>query len=144
MNPPSVKGWDGGPTWINTSTMLARFNFVNALIATTAPVKPAVKPAAMAAAAPPTTNAPNVQPDLLVHDAGGFNAPRIVEELVSSALQDDVTSDVRGTLVDYLTGTGAPGQAGMTNPLPFGPENYQEKIRGVVALTLNLPVNQLN
>jgi uncharacterized protein (DUF1800 family) len=135
MNPPSVKGWDGGPSWINTSTMLARFNFVNTLIATTAPAKP---PALT------VTNAPNVQPDELVHDAGGFNAPRIVELLVSSALQDDVTSYVRGTLVDYLTGTGAPAMAGNTNPLPFGPENYQEKIRGVVALTLNLPVNQLN
>jgi uncharacterized protein (DUF1800 family) len=135
LNPPSVKGWDGGPTWINTSTMLARFNFVNALIATTAPPKP---PAVA------TTNAPNVQPDELVHDAGGFNAPRIVELLVSSALQDDVTTDVRGTLVDYLTGTGAPAQSSTMNPLPFGPENYQDKIRGVVALTLNLPVNQLN
>jgi uncharacterized protein (DUF1800 family) len=135
MNPPSVKGWDGGPAWINTSTMLARFNFVNTLIATTAPPKP---PATV------TTNAPNVQPDLLVRDAGGFRAPRIVEILVSSALQDDVTSDVRGTLVDYLNNTGAPVQGGITNPLPFGPENYQDKIRGVVALTLNLPVNQLN
>ena len=121
LNPPSVKGWDGGPAWINTSTMLARFNFINALITTA-----------------------NVQPDALVRDAGGFNAPRIVERLTSSALQDDVTSDVRGTLVDYLNGTGAPAQAGITNPLPFGPENYQDKIRGVVALTLNLPVNQLN
>jgi uncharacterized protein (DUF1800 family) len=121
LNPPSVKGWDGGPTWINTSTMLARFNFVNALIASA-----------------------NVQPDLLVHDAGGFNAPRIVGLLTASALQDDVTGDVRTTLVDYLTGSGGPPQGGMTNPLPFGPENYQEKIRGVVALTLNLPVNQLN
>jgi uncharacterized protein (DUF1800 family) len=135
LNPPSVKGWDGGPAWINTSTMLARFNFVNALIATTAPAKP---PALT------VTNAPNVQPDELVHDAGGFNAPRIVEILVSGALQDDVTGDVRSTLVDYLTGSGAPLLAGNTNPLPFGPENYQEKIRGVVALTLNLPVNQLN
>ena len=36
-----------------------------------------------------------------------------------------------------------PGQRA-ENPLPFGPENYQEKIRGVVALTLNLPVNQLD
>jgi uncharacterized protein (DUF1800 family) len=135
LNPPSVKGWDGGPTWINTSTMLARFNFVNALIATTAPVK---------ATATATTNAPNVQPDALVHGAGGYNAPRIVELLVASALQDDVTSDVRGTLVDYLSGTGAQAQGGITNPLPFGPENYQEKIRGVVALTLNLPVNQLD
>jgi uncharacterized protein (DUF1800 family) len=135
LNPPSVKGWDGGPTWINTSTMLARFNFVNALIATTAPVK---------APAAATTNAPNVQPDALVHDAGGYNVPRIVELLVASALQDDVTGDVRGTLVDYLSGTGAQAQGGITNPLPFGPENYQEKIRGVVALTLNLPVNQLD
>jgi len=135
LNPPSVKGWDGGPTWINTSTMLARFNFVNTLIATTAPPKPP---------ATATTNAPNVQPDALVHDAGGFNAPRIVDLLTASALQDDVTGDVRGTLVDYLTGSRNTMQAGMTNPLPFGPENYQEKIRGVVALTLNLPVNQLN
>jgi uncharacterized protein (DUF1800 family) len=135
LNPPSVKGWDGGPTWINTSTMLARFNFINTLIATTAPAKP---PAGT------VTNAPNVQPDALVHDAGGFNAPRIVEILTSSALQDDVTSDVRGTLVAYLNSTGAPAQAAITNPLPFGPENYQEKIRGVAGLTLNLPVNQLN
>ena len=51
---------------------------------------------------------------------------------------------MRGTLVDYVTGSGAPGSAGITNPLPFGPENYQDKIRGAVALTLNLPVNQLN
>jgi uncharacterized protein (DUF1800 family) len=147
MNPPSVKGWDGGPTWINTSTMLARFNFINTLIATTAPPKPApmtAKPPAMTAAAPPVTNAPNVQPDELVHDAGGFNAARIVELLTSSALQDDVTGDVRTTLVNYLTGNGTPTQDGNTMPLPFGPENYQEKIRGVVALTLNLPVNQLN
>jgi hypothetical protein len=132
--------------------MLARFNFVNTLIATTAtPSKPpagaAMVSATTATPKPPAvavTNAPNVQPDLLVKDAGGFNARKIVEILVSSALQDDVTGDVRGTLVDYLTGTGGPQQASNMNPLPFGPENYQEKIRGVVALTLNLPVNQLN
>jgi hypothetical protein len=31
----------------------------------------------------------------------------------------------------------------MQNPQPFGPENYADKIRGALALTLNLPVNQL-
>ena len=30
------------------------------------------------------------------------------------------------------------------NPMPFGPENYQDKIRGALALALNLPVNQLD
>jgi len=129
LNPPTVKGWDGGPTWINTSTMLARFNFVNALIATNTTA---------------TMTAPNVNPDALVRAAGGFQATRIVDELVTTTLQDDVTSAVRATLVDYLDGTTGAAASQAPNALPFGPENYQEKVRGVVALTLNLPVNQLN
>jgi hypothetical protein len=30
--PPSVKGWDGGRSWISTSTLLFRNNFANYLI----------------------------------------------------------------------------------------------------------------
>jgi len=30
--PPSVKGWDGGKSWISTSTLLFRYNFANYLI----------------------------------------------------------------------------------------------------------------
>lgn len=29
--PPTVKGWDGGPAWINTSTLMSRVSFVNTL-----------------------------------------------------------------------------------------------------------------
>lgn len=29
--PPTVKGWDGGKTWLNTSTVLARHNFAQAV-----------------------------------------------------------------------------------------------------------------
>jgi hypothetical protein len=32
LAPPSVKGWDGGRAWINTSTLLFRYNFANYLI----------------------------------------------------------------------------------------------------------------
>jgi uncharacterized protein (DUF1800 family) len=32
LAPPSVKGWDGGPTWINTATLLSRFNLVNKMV----------------------------------------------------------------------------------------------------------------
>jgi len=123
INPPSVKGWDGGPAWINTTTMLARFNYVNALMATTAPT---------------------LAPDAIVRAAGGYDAARVVEVLVSGALQDDVTADARATLTGYLESSGASAAGATANPLPFGYENYQEKIRGAVALTLNLPVNQLN
>ncbi|MGH8104623.1 MAG: DUF1800 domain-containing protein, partial [bacterium] len=31
--PPNVKGWDGGLSWINTSTLLIRYNFMNFLVA---------------------------------------------------------------------------------------------------------------
>jgi uncharacterized protein (DUF1800 family) len=110
--PPSVKGWDGGPAWINTSTLLARFNFANALV-----------------------NAPGsaLTPDTIVASSGGYDASRVLETIVSSAVQDDVTSQIRATLEAYLT-----------SAQPFGYENYQEKIRGALALVFNLPVNQLN
>lgn len=32
LYPPSVKGWDGGRTWINSSTLLGRSNLVRSLI----------------------------------------------------------------------------------------------------------------
>ena len=31
FEPPNVKGWPGGPSWLNTSTVLARDNFAGAL-----------------------------------------------------------------------------------------------------------------
>ena len=131
LNPPSVKGWDGGPTWINTSTLLARFNFVNSLIAQTTPGKNGM----------PAVSAPNVAPDAIVQRVG-MDPSKVAATIVGGIVQDDVTSDVRATLVGYLNS--ATPTATMQNPLPFGPENYQDKIRGAVALTLNLPVNQLN
>jgi uncharacterized protein (DUF1800 family) len=135
LNPPSVKGWDGGPAWINTSTMLARFNFVNGLVAQTAPGKNGV------AAVP----APNVSPDDIVRRVG-MDAAKVAETIVGGVVQDDVTSDVRATLVAYLNSQtpSATMSATMQNPMPFGPENYQDKIRGALALALNLPVNQLD
>jgi uncharacterized protein (DUF1800 family) len=117
LQPPSVKGWDGGPTWISTATLLARFNLVNKIVKSTVP---------------------GLTPDTIVAQTGSLDPDRVLESIVAGAVQDDVTSDVRRQLLDYLNSTGA------TVPLPFGPENYQEKIRGALALVLNLPTNQLD
>jgi uncharacterized protein (DUF1800 family) len=130
LNPPSVKGWDGGPMWINTSTLLARFNFVNGLVAQTAPGKNGQ----------PSIVAPGADPDAIVARTG-MDPVKVASALVNGVVQDDVTSDVRATLVTYLENMTA--SATVQNPQPFGPENYQDKIRGALALTLNLPVNQL-
>ncbi|MBV8603027.1 MAG: DUF1800 domain-containing protein [Candidatus Eremiobacteraeota bacterium] len=121
LAPPSVKGWDGGPTWINTSTLLSRFNFINQIVNQ----------------ATAKTDDP-MGADKIVAAAGGMNADKILSLLTASAVQDDVPAEIRVSLGDYMQSrTG-------TNPTPFGPENYAEKIRGALALTLNLPVNQLN
>ncbi|MDQ6827055.1 MAG: DUF1800 domain-containing protein [Candidatus Eremiobacteraeota bacterium] len=120
LAPPSVKGWEGGPTWINTSTLLARFNAVNAFAQNRKPAEQLITP---------------VQ---IVQAAGGMDASRVLQYIASSAVQDDLTSATRRTLMDYLQATHAP------NPTPFGPENFEERIRGALALVLNSPSNQLN
>ena len=47
-------------------------------------------------------------------------------------------ADVRRTLLAYLDSTSA------TVPVPLNVENYQDKIRGALALVLQLPSNQLD
>ncbi len=155
LAPPSVKGWDGGPTWVNTSTLLARFNYVNRIVKASPPravAPPATTPptgstAPVAMVPPMTMNAasaidyatfPAFTPDRVVARAGGINASRVLATLVQDALQDDVTADVRRTLLAYLDSTSA------TVPVPLNVENYQDKIRGALALVLQLPSNQLD
>jgi hypothetical protein len=47
--PPNVKGWRGGPSWLNTSTLLERDNFAGALAMGTWWADPVVGPTAAAA-----------------------------------------------------------------------------------------------
>jgi len=126
LAPPSVKGWDGGPAWISTATLLARFNYINRI------VRAAPRPGTMS----PTF--PAFGPDDVVRGAGGMDAGAVLATISRDAVQDDVTGSVRQTLLGYLESADA------TLPTPLGPENYQDKIRGALALTLNLPANQLN
>ena len=49
--PPNVKGWDGGKSWVSTSTLLFRYNFANYLINGDA-MRPAGRGPLMAAVPP--------------------------------------------------------------------------------------------
>lgn len=44
LYPPNVKGWDGGETWINTQTLLLRYNFAGYLVDGQPPGQPAIGP----------------------------------------------------------------------------------------------------
>jgi len=94
--------------------------------------------AATTAPAPSLALCPTLTPDVIVAAAGGLEAGRVRETIVSGAGQDDVTSNIRTSLMVYLNALDA------SWPVPFGPENYQERVRGALALVLNLPSNQLH
>ena len=46
FEPPNVKGWPGGPSWLNTSTVLSRDNFAGALATGTLWFSPTPDPTA--------------------------------------------------------------------------------------------------
>jgi hypothetical protein len=137
LMPQTVKGWDGGPTWINTTTMLARMNYVNEVVQAHA------GPNAMAA---PANGRPNFPSDLkglrdpssILAAAGGMRAERVLDVVVDGLVQQDVTSQLRATLLDYLNGTNA------DNPQPFGAETFETRTRGLLALVSTLPAYNLN
>lgn len=153
LAPPNVKGWDGGPMWVNTTTLLARLNYVDRIVkasaaranasqrATPAPRVESLANAMTSQRPAPTVDPatfPELTPDAIVRRAGGLEAGRILETMLRDALQDDATSDIRATLLAYLDSKNS------SAPAPLGPENYQDKIRGALALVLQLPSNQLN
>jgi len=88
--PPNVKGWDGGTSWINSSTLLARANLVWGLVSDEPKFKTRIHVERLAA-------------------LGGINDPaqqarRLVELLISFPLPDEVY--IQLTAVAGDTGAG--------------------------------------
>ena len=89
LEPPTVKGWDGGPQWINSATMQARLTFASTLSqARQAFDGQFVRAADFADAQGLTSSAAWV--DYLAHALGPLPLPPAV----------------RQTLIDYVDGTG--------------------------------------
>lgn len=67
--PPSVAGWDGGPSWINTTTTLARTNFILALLGDDPRLGKRFDPASLAERHGDSDDPVRFYCDLLVQDA---------------------------------------------------------------------------
>jgi uncharacterized protein (DUF1800 family) len=67
--PPSVAGWDGGPAWINTTTSLARTNFILALLGDDDRLGKRFDAARLAERHGASSDAAGFYADLLVQDA---------------------------------------------------------------------------
>jgi len=141
LAPPSVKGWEGGPAWLNPAALVARVNFVNRAVRA-APVPAAVTSGVLATKSLPPAGDPETfavyAPDDIVRQAQGFEPDRVLDVLVRDVAQDDVTSELRRPISDCLESKSG------TPRTPLGPDNYEERIRGALALVLEVPAYGLN
>jgi hypothetical protein len=121
--PPSVKGWDGGPAWLNAQTLLGRNNLALALTSTDDPrFGNRCDPA-----------------DLLAKHAAKSDKER-VDFLLGLFLQGDVPAAARDKLLDYLKTA-----KDVKYPAYWSADDVaNHRTRAVTHLVLTLPEYQLN
>ncbi len=113
--PPNVKGWPGGGTWLNSSTVLARENFANALM---------------------TTNVIDGASNWLL--AAGPGSPQnAAKTIISAIVQGDASPASIGKLEAYLGGADSAALGALSG------ENFDQRMRGGAYLTMAMPAYQL-
>ena len=122
--PPSVKGWDGGPTWLNGQTLLFRQNLALALTTT--------EDGRFGRRCDPATL-------LKKHGTAGDDAAA-VDFLLNLFLQNDVPAETRTRLLSYLP------QARKAKHPAFvsGTDAADGRLRSLTHLVLTLPEYQLD
>ena len=117
FNPPNVKGWPEGKTWMNTMTLLARVNFASQVIS--------------------KMNqqgifSDNLHAALNAHgtSAGGLTTPdQIVDAIWGALLPGRAPSaKTRAALVAYVQDKNSPGKA-----------HFESKASGLMSLMLSVP-----
>jgi uncharacterized protein (DUF1800 family) len=131
--PPNVKGWPGGEDWINTTTLMERYNFANLVVnnafvplpappapaANKAPATPAAgqkdKPEAKVESPKPALTAPALALPLF---AGKKETPeQLVDQLAEALLQGPLPDTQRKELIEFaVNNDAAHGGAPMIDP----------------------------
>ncbi len=120
--PPSVKGWDGGPSWLNGQTLLSRQNLALALTSTEDP-----------------RFGRHLDPAALARQHGLKTDSQLLEFFLKLYLQGDVTAETRNRLTQYLRDSASKGI-----PAYWSPEDGADhRVRTVCYLILTLPEFQL-
>lgn len=127
FNPPSVKGWDGGETWLNGQTLLTRQNLALTLCETRQKEKEGDRDS-------------SPLPILLANKHHKKEDEQSVDFFVSLFLQGDVPPETRKKLTDYAR------QAKMQSyPVYWSEQRKAEhRLTSVCHLVLTLPEFQLD
>lgn len=123
FNPPSVKGWDGGPSWLNGQTLLFRQNLSLALTSTEDPRFGA-----------------RTDPAVLLRKHGKKSDDEILDFLLTLFLQSDAPAESLQHLRDYQ-------QKAHKQTVPFywtEDEAANHSVRALCHLVLTLPEYQLS
>ncbi len=121
--PPSVKGWDGGPSWLNGQTLLFRQNLALALTSTE-----------------DQRFGRRTDPAALVHKYHKESDSEQVDFFLGLFLQGDVPPESRGRLLDYQ-------QQARRQPVPVywtREDAANHRIQALCHLALTLPEYQLD
>ena len=113
--PPNVKGWPGGSAWLNSTTVLARENFANALMT--------------------SQNVMSASDWLLAGGPG--DADKAAHTLVDTILQGDASAGSFARLQGFLRGDGTAALGALSG------ENFDQRMRGGAYLTMAMPAYQL-
>jgi hypothetical protein len=121
--PPSVKGWDGGPAWLNGQTLLFRQNLALALTSTEDP-----------------RFGRRTDPATLVHKYGKHADPEVLDFFLGLFLQGDVPPESRTRLEHYQQ------QSHQQSKPPYWTEDdaANHRLRSLCHLVLTLPEFQLD
>jgi uncharacterized protein (DUF1800 family) len=121
--PPSVKGWDGGPAWLNGQSLLFRQNLALALTSTE-----------------DNRFGRRCDPVTALKKHGRETDEQVVDFLLGVFLQNDVSADARAKMLDYLASAKK-----LKYPVYWTDEDAaNHRLRTVAHLTLTLPEFQLD
>jgi hypothetical protein len=121
--PPSVKGWDGGPAWLNAQTLLARNNLALALTS-----------------GEDARFGTRCDPARVLARYGIASDAEALHWLLDVFVQGDVPAATRDRLLGYLETA-----KGIKYPVYWTPDDVtHHRVRAVAHLVLTLPEFQLN
>ncbi|HSR69486.1 MAG TPA: DUF1800 domain-containing protein [Acidobacteriota bacterium] len=133
--PPDVGGWTSGVGWVNTSTLLFRYDYYNDMLAIRQPVPVRNRETDVVRFVNPA--------DLegMVQRYGLVSEEDVVDHFVDRLLAGDATADEKLVLEDYLRrqADGTIGEFDIANPV-----HIDTKVRGLAYLVTLLPAYQTN
>ena len=135
---PTVKGWDGGRTWINTSTLFARYNLPAYL--GTGKLPTSSKQSAPANAKQQFADFESgwdPQMDLAAGDVATTDG--VVDFYMRKLLGFTIDAHKRDELIEYMNGTGDP-KSHVLDPLTA---ESDKRVRGLVQLIMGMAEFQL-